>query len=485
MVAVFGTTIAPYLIFWQAAEEVDEIALHAESQSLRLSPGAAPDEFRQIRLDTYVGIGFSNLVGLCIIVTTALTLHANGATSIETAAQAAEALRPIAGPFAFIAFAAGIVGTGLLAVPVLAGSSAYAIAESIDRPVGLGRKPREALTFYSIIAASTLIGVAIHFSPIDPIKALYWSAIVNGIISVPIMTVTMIIAMQPRVMGKFRVAGVFALGWLDLDGDHSDGRCRHVGDGDVILTGKMRSRRLPSRSPRRTTNTLTTGMSGGDRGSQLLLAMHVMRSSIERRAMFSHVVHRTVAYLDRRAHVPWFPFLIGSVAFLVTITLTLPVELLVVISVLVSPARWIAIGLFAAVGSSLASVALYLAFHHLGWNLLIEWYPDIAKSKLWADATRWLSEYGVLALFVLMAVPVPIPKTPALAFVAIYRMPIYEVVLAIGLGKLLKYNVYALIVSRFPEHFVDLYGPLAEEREQPAGNRATPKRSYRSQAYEG
>jgi Mn2+/Fe2+ NRAMP family transporter len=215
VVAVFGTTIAPYLIFWQAAEEVDEIALHPECRSLILSPGDASREFRRIQLDTYVGIGFSNLVGLCIIITTALTLHASGVTTIETAAQAAAALRPIAGPLAFIAFAAGIVGTGLLAVPVLAGSSAYAIAESINRPVGLGRKPREALTFYSIIAAATLIGVAIHFSPIDPIKALYWSAVLNGILSVPIMAVTMIIAVQPRIMGVF-VLPAYLLwgGWM-------------------------------------------------------------------------------------------------------------------------------------------------------------------------------------------------------------------------------------------------------------------------------
>lgn len=174
--------------------------------------------------------------------------------------------------------------------------------------------------------------------------------------------------------------------------------------------------------------------------------------------MISHAItHKAVAYLDQRAHVPWFPFLVGSCAFLVTITLTLPVELLVVISVLISPARWVAIGLFAALGSSLASLGLYLAFHHLGWNLLIDWYPDIARSKLWADSTRWLSEYGGVALFVLMAVPLPVPKTPALVFVAIYRMPIYEVILAIGLGKLLKYTLYAYVVSRFPIYFVRFY----------------------------
>lgn len=215
LVAVFGTTIAPYLVFWQASEEVDELALRPTSRPLRLTPDEVPAEIRRIRFDTYFGIGVSNLVGLCIIVATALTLNDRGVTSIETAAQAAEALRPIAGPFAFTAFAAGVIGTGLLAVPVLAGSSAYAVAESLGRPVGLGRKPHEAVTFYAIIAASTLIGVAIHFSPVDPIKALFWSAVINGVLSVPILAVTMIIASQSRIMGT---AGLPAYlrwgGWL-------------------------------------------------------------------------------------------------------------------------------------------------------------------------------------------------------------------------------------------------------------------------------
>lgn len=124
------------------------------------------------------------------------------------------------------------------------------------------------------------------------------------------------------------------------------------------------------------------------------------------------------------------------------------------------------IGAFAALGSTLASVGLYLAFHHLGWNLLIEWYPDITTSKAWVDATRWLSRYGSNALFVLMAFPLPVPKVPALAFAGIYRMPVYEVLLAIGLGKLLKYNVYALVASRFPDQFRALYGPMAQADEQ-------------------
>lgn len=175
-------------------------------------------------------------------------------------------------------------------------------------------------------------------------------------------------------------------------------------------------------------------------------------------AMIRHTAtHRVLEILSRRVRAPSFPALVGLCAFLATITLTLPVEWLVAIAVLMSPLRWINIGLFAAIGSTLASLGLYLAFHHLGWDLLIEWSPDIAKSKPWLDATRWLSEYGATALFLVMAVPLPVPKTPVLAFVAIYRMPIYAVVLAIGLGKLLKYVLYAYIVSRFPSRFVHLY----------------------------
>ena len=174
------------------------------------------------------------------------------------------------------------------------------------------------------------------------------------------------------------------------------------------------------------------------------------------------IAHRALRTLRRRTEKPSFPPLVGASAFLATTTLALPVEVLVTLTALMAPRRWISIGVFAALGSTLASVGLYLAFHHLGWNLLIEWYPDIARSKAWTDATRWLSRYGSSALFVLMAFPLPVPKVPALAFAGIYRMPVVEVLLAIGLGKLLKYNVYALIVSRFPERFRALYGTLAQ-----------------------
>lgn len=181
--------------------------------------------------------------------------------------------------------------------------------------------------------------------------------------------------------------------------------------------------------------------------------------------MIGHVItQRVLASLRARADERWFSPLVGSCAFFVTATFTLPVEVLVTVSALMSPYRWIAIGLSAALGSTLASLALYLAFHHLGWNLLLAWYPDIAKSKAWGDATRWLSQYGSTALFVLVAFPLPVPKIPALAFAGIYRLPIWEVLLAIGLGKVLKYNVYALVVSRFPERFGALYGSSSEDR---------------------
>ena len=170
------------------------------------------------------------------------------------------------------------------------------------------------------------------------------------------------------------------------------------------------------------------------------------------------ITRKTIALLGRKAAGRSFPFLVGVCAFVVTITFSLPVELLVVIAILISPARWISIGFFAAVGSSIASVGIYLAFHHLGWNVLIEWYPDIGTSKFWTQSTAWLSQYGPFALFALMAVPLPVPKTPALAFVAIYRMPVYEIVLAIALGKLLKYTLYAYVVSRFPMLVARWYG---------------------------
>jgi len=157
----------------------------------------------------------SNLVALFIIITTAATLNAHGVTDIETSAQAAEALRPIAGVFAFVVFAAGIIGTGMLAIPVLAGSAAYAVGEALALPTGLARLPHEAKAFYATIATATLLGVGINFSPLDPIKALFWSAVINGVVAVPVMVIIMVMAVQPKVMGQFILpAGLRFVGWL-------------------------------------------------------------------------------------------------------------------------------------------------------------------------------------------------------------------------------------------------------------------------------
>ena len=171
IVAVFGTTISPYLFFWQASQEVEELEADPHAQPLKEAPNQARASFVRIKIDTYFGMGFSNLVAFFIILTTAVTLHMHGVTDIQTSAQAASALRPIAGEFAFLLFAAGIIGTGLLAVPVLAGSAAYAMAGALNWKKGLEHKPAMAKRFYSIIAISTLAGVALGFTPIDPIKA--------------------------------------------------------------------------------------------------------------------------------------------------------------------------------------------------------------------------------------------------------------------------------------------------------------------------
>jgi NRAMP (natural resistance-associated macrophage protein)-like metal ion transporter len=215
VVAVLGTTISPYLFFWQAGQEVEDIRANAKREPLIKKPRQGPDAMRRIRLDTYVGMALSNLVALAIIITSAATLHASGVTNIESSTQAAEALRPLAGPFAFSLFAAGIVGTGLLAVPVLAGSAAYAVGEARNWPVGLSRKPKQATAFYATLTLATAIGVALNFSPIDPIRALYWSAVINGVVAVPIMITLMHMTANPKVMGRFPVHdGLRMVGWL-------------------------------------------------------------------------------------------------------------------------------------------------------------------------------------------------------------------------------------------------------------------------------
>jgi NRAMP (natural resistance-associated macrophage protein)-like metal ion transporter len=215
MVAVFGTTISPYLFFWQASQEVEDQQACAVSQPLREAPHQAQANFHRIKVDTFIGMGFSNLVAFFIMLTTAATLHLHGIVNIDTSAQAAAALRPLAGEFAFALFSAGIIGTGLLAVPVLAGSAAYAIAGAFQWKKGLENKPAEAKRFYAIIAVSTLAGIALGFTGIDPIKALYWSAVVNGVISVPIMVVMMLMAGNAAIMGKFVIRPrLKSLGWI-------------------------------------------------------------------------------------------------------------------------------------------------------------------------------------------------------------------------------------------------------------------------------
>ena len=215
IVAVLGTTITPYCFFWQSSEEAEDERIDPAAHRLIDAPGEAPAEIGRIRLDTYLGMGFSNLISLFVIITAAATLNAHGVTDIHTSAQAAEALRPIAGVFTFVLFALGIIGIGLLAVPVLAGSAAYALGEALGWPTGLSRLPRDAKAFYATIAIATVVGVFINFLDIDPIKALFWSAVLNGIAAVPLMAVIMIMAMQPRVMGPFTLPKpLWAMGWL-------------------------------------------------------------------------------------------------------------------------------------------------------------------------------------------------------------------------------------------------------------------------------
>jgi len=215
VVAIFGTTISPYLFFWQASQEVEEIKNVKARKPLAKSPEQGADAIARIKVDTYIGMAFSNLVALAIIFTTAATLHAAGTTDIQTSSQAAEALKPIAGPFAFAIFAMGIIGTGLLAIPVLAGSAAYAIGEALKWPTGLDRKPKKAQAFYVTIVAATLSGIAITLSPLDPIKALFWSAVINGLVAVPVMTIMMFMSSNTNIMGKYAVKGILrTVGWL-------------------------------------------------------------------------------------------------------------------------------------------------------------------------------------------------------------------------------------------------------------------------------
>ncbi len=214
VVAVFGTTISPYLFFWQASQEVEEMDLHRRRPLRDLKRGGA-HEIDRIAIDTTLGMAFSNTVAFFIILTTAVTLNAHGIKDIETSAQAAEALRPLAGNLTFLLFSLGIVGTGLLAVPVLAGSAAYALAEAFGWSATLEAKPSEAKGFYAVIVLATIIGVLIDFTPLDPIKMLFWSAVINGIIAVPMIIAMMLLVSSTALMKRFTIPRVLRLaGWM-------------------------------------------------------------------------------------------------------------------------------------------------------------------------------------------------------------------------------------------------------------------------------
>jgi len=215
VVAVLGTTISPYLFFWQASEEVEDLRERPGAKPLERDPGQAKAEFGRIKWDTYIGMGLSNIVALAIMISTAATLNAHGVTNIQTSADAAKALEPIAGPFAFLIFALGIIGTGMLAIPVLAGSAAYAVGETFGFHVGLARKVHHAKFFYGVIAVATLVGVGLNFTPIDPVKALFWSAVVNGVVAVPVMVMMMIMGARRAVMGTYVLpAYLKIIGWI-------------------------------------------------------------------------------------------------------------------------------------------------------------------------------------------------------------------------------------------------------------------------------
>ncbi|WP_166037975.1 divalent metal cation transporter [Sphingosinicella sp. YJ22] len=215
VVAVFGTTISPYLLFWQASQEVEDDRGDPSTGPLIRHHSEAPRQLARIRWDTLVGMGFANLTAFFIILSTAVTIHDAGGVELRTSAEAAEALRPIAGEFAFALFSLGIVGTGLLAVPVLAGSAAYAVSEALGWKWGLEYDVRHARGFYSIIAAAVCVGLAVDYSSLDPIRALFWSAVLNGLVSVPLMIAMMLIVSRRKIMGPFIASGgLRSLGWI-------------------------------------------------------------------------------------------------------------------------------------------------------------------------------------------------------------------------------------------------------------------------------
>jgi Mn2+/Fe2+ NRAMP family transporter len=214
VVGIFGTTISPYLFFWQASEEVEEMQ-ERSGTALIGHALAAPSELRRIAWDTWSGMFYSNITAYFIILATAVTLNVAGITDIQTAAQAANALRPLAGDLAFVLFALGILGVGLIGVPVLAGSAAYAVSETMGWKSGLERSAADARGFYGVIAVSILVGIGLEYSPIDPMKALFWSAVINGVVAVPLMVVIILLASNKALMGAFTSSRMtIALGWI-------------------------------------------------------------------------------------------------------------------------------------------------------------------------------------------------------------------------------------------------------------------------------
>jgi Mn2+/Fe2+ NRAMP family transporter len=215
IVGVFGTTISPYLFFWQASEEVEDMRKGQRAAPLVRNARAAGTELRRIRWDTWSGMLYSDIAAYFIILATAVTLHVAGITDIKTAAQAASALRPLAGNFAYLIFALGILGVGLIGVPVLAGSAAYALCEAMGWTWGLERKATDARGFYGIIAVSVLAGLVIQYSPISPMKALFWSAVINGVVAVPLMIVIILLVSKKAVMGDYTASRPLKiLGWI-------------------------------------------------------------------------------------------------------------------------------------------------------------------------------------------------------------------------------------------------------------------------------
>ncbi len=217
VVGVFGTTISPYLFFWQASEEVEDMGRNPGAAALIRHPAAATAELTRIKWDTWSGMFYSDITAFFIMLATAVTLNLAGVTDIQTAAQAASALRPVAGDFAFLLFTLGILGVGLIGVPVLAGSGAYALSEAMGWPSGLEKKPREAKGFYGVIAVSVLLGLVIQYSPINPMKALFWSAVINGVVAVPLIVVVLLLSAKKSVMGAYTASrSLMVLGWITV-----------------------------------------------------------------------------------------------------------------------------------------------------------------------------------------------------------------------------------------------------------------------------